>query len=51
MSRDASGVDITPCLQARDADWRKKLTASMTETFKKAQDEIAVNWMQMLQLY
>jgi len=38
--RDASGVDITPCLQARDADWRKKLTASMTETFKKAQDEI-----------
>jgi hypothetical protein len=38
--RDASGADITPCLQARDADWRKKMTSSLTETFKKAQDEI-----------
>lgn len=38
--KDASGVDITPCLQARDADWRKKLSPAMTETFKKAQDEI-----------
>lgn len=38
--KDASGVDITPCLQARDADWRKNLDQSMTEAFKKAQDEI-----------
>ncbi len=38
--RDASGADITPCLQARDADWRKKMNTALTETFKKAQDEI-----------
>lgn len=38
--KNASGIDITPCLQARDADWRKKLTPVMTATFKKAQDEI-----------
>lgn len=38
--RDASGADITPCLQARDADWRKKMNSALTETFKKAQDEI-----------
>ena len=38
--QNASGIDITPCLQARDADWRKKLTPVMTATFKKAQYEI-----------
>ena len=38
--RDASGADITPCLQARDADWRRKMNTALTETFKKAQDEI-----------
>jgi hypothetical protein len=38
--RDASGADITPCLQARDADWRKMMNTALTETFKKAQDEI-----------
>ncbi|MBQ4408225.1 MAG: hypothetical protein II852_14595 [Bacteroidales bacterium] len=38
--RDASGNDITPCLQARDVEWRKKVAPSMTESFKKAQDAI-----------
>lgn len=38
--RDASGDDITPCLQARDSDWRKKMNSPLTEIFKKAQDEI-----------
>lgn len=38
--RDAQGIDITPCLQARDEDWRKALTATLTEAFKEAQDEI-----------
>lgn len=38
--RDATGADITPCLQARDDDWKKKLTTALTATFKKAQDEI-----------
>lgn len=38
--KDASGLDVTPCLQARDAEWRKKMNSAMTATFKKAQDEI-----------
>lgn len=38
--RDATGADITPCLQARDEEWRKKLSKPLTDTFKKAQDEI-----------
>lgn len=38
--RNATGTDVTPCLQARDNDWRKKLKGAMTETFKKTQDEI-----------
>lgn len=38
--KDASGVDITPCLESRDKDWRKQVTKELTETFKEAQDEI-----------
>ena len=38
--KDATGADITPCLQARDAAWRKAMESQLTETFKSAQDEI-----------
>ena len=39
-TKDATGDDITPCLQARDAAWRKKIETTLTDTFKEAQDEI-----------
>lgn len=39
-TKDATGDDITPCLQARDAAWRKKMETTLTDTFKEAQDEI-----------
>lgn len=38
--RNATGTDITPCLKARDDEWRKKVTSELTASFKKAQDEI-----------
>lgn len=39
-TKDATGDNITPCLQARDAAWRKKMETTLTDTFKEAQDEI-----------
>lgn len=39
-TKDTTGDDITPCLQARDAAWRKKMETTLTDTFKEAQDEI-----------
>lgn len=38
--KDATGVDLTACLQARDNEWRKHIEKNLTETFKEAQDEI-----------
>ena len=38
--RNATSSDYTPCLQARDADWKKGVTKPMTENFKRAKDEI-----------
>lgn len=38
--RNATNSDYTPCLQARDADWKKGVTKPMTENFKRAKDEI-----------
>ncbi len=38
--RGAQGVDVTPCLQARDADWREAMSKSLTDAIKEAQDEI-----------
>ena len=38
--RDASGDDLSACLQARDNEWRKNIEKTLTESFKAAQDEI-----------
>lgn len=38
--KDATGADLTVCLQARDEEWRKHITKSLTESFKEAQDEV-----------
>lgn len=39
--KDAEGLDITQCLQARDAEWRKNLEIPLTDLFQEAQDEMA----------
>ncbi len=39
-TKGATGADLTPCLQARDEEWRKHIEKELTETFKEAQDEI-----------
>lgn len=39
--KDAVGTDITQCLQARDAEWRKRMEGPLTDLFQEAQDEIA----------
>lgn len=38
--RDVNGPDITPCLKARDEDWRKAVKTELEDNFKGAQDEM-----------
>jgi hypothetical protein len=38
--RDVDGPDITPRLKARDEEWRKAVTAQLTDNFENAQDEV-----------
>lgn len=37
---NATGIDVTPCLKARDEEWRKRIREKLEDNFKAAQDEV-----------